>query len=57
MRFNAEDHSHTGWLEMRYHWPQADAALQWQAQTGKPASEYGLVPHRRLLQVLGTWYF
>ena len=57
MRFNAEDHSRTGWLEMRYHWPQADAALQWQANTGKPASEYGLVPYRRLLQVLGTWYF
>ena len=57
MRINAEDHSRTSWLEMRYHWPQADAALQWQANTGRPASEYGLVPYRRLVQVLGTWYF
>ena len=57
MRINAEDHSRTSWLEMRYHWPQADAALQWQANTGRSASEYGLVPYRRLVQVLGTWYF
>ena len=57
MRINAEDHSRTGWLEMRYHWPQADAALQWQANTGRPAGEYGLVPYHRLVQVLGTWYF
>ena len=57
MRINAEDHSRTGWLEMRYHWPQADAALQWQANTGRPAAEYGLVPFHRLVQVLGTWYF
>lgn len=57
MRINAEDHSRTSWLEMRYHWPQADGALQWQANSGRPASEYGLVPYRRLVQLLGTWYF
>ena len=57
LRLNAEDNSRIAWLEMRYHWPQADAALQWQANTGKPASEYGLVPYRQLVQVLGTWYF
>ena len=57
LRINAEDKSRTGWLEMRYHWPNADVALQWQTNTGQPASEFGLVPYRRLVQVLGTWYF
>lgn len=57
LRLNAEDNSRTGWLEMRYHWPHADAALQWQTNTGKPSSEYGLVPYRQLVQLLGSWYF
>lgn len=57
VRLNAEDNSRTGWLEMRYHWPHADGALQWQANSGNPTSEYGLVPYRQLIQVLGTWYF
>lgn len=57
LRINAEDKSRMGWLELRYHWPQFDAALQWQTASGQPASEYGLIPYRRFVQVLGAWYF
>jgi hypothetical protein len=57
LRINAEDKSRMGWLELRYHWPQFDAALQWQATSGQPASEYGLLPYSRFVQILGAWYF
>jgi hypothetical protein len=57
LRVNANDHSRLGWLEARYHWQQADLALQWQQTSGGAGSEYGLVPYRRTLQVLGTYYF
>lgn len=57
LRVNAEDHSRLAWVELRYHWPKFDAALQWQTATGRPASEFGLVPYRQSLQLLGAWYF
>lgn len=57
LRVNAEDHSRLGWVELRYHWRDFDAALQWQASRGRPASEYGMVPYRSSVQLLGAWYF
>jgi hypothetical protein len=57
LRLNADDHSHLGWLEARYHFGSADVALQWQWTQGKAISEYGLVPYRQTVQLLGAWYF
>ena len=57
LRLNADDHSRLAWIEARWHWPSVDAALQWQQTRGTALSEYGLVPMRQSLQVLGAWYF
>ena len=57
LRLNAEDRSRLGWLELRYHWPSFDGALQWQTASGRSSSEFGLLPYRQSLQVLGAWYF
>ena len=57
LRVNAADHSQLGWLEARYHWPRMDMALQGQWTRGRAFSEYGLLPMRRAVQLLGTWYF
>lgn len=57
VRYNAEDHSRFVWAEARYHWPRFDLALQWQANLGRAESEYGAVPGKRLVQLLGAFYF
>ncbi len=57
LRTNINDHSRLGWLELRYHWPRWDLALQVQQQNGVDASEYGLLPYRRSVQVLLAHYF
>ena len=57
VRINADDHSRLTWLELRYHFGQADAAVQWQTSQGSALSEYGVLPYRQSLQLLGTWYF
>ena len=57
VRYNAEDHSRFVWAEARYHWPRFDLALQWQANLGRAESEYGAVPGKRLIQLLGAFYF
>lgn len=57
LRINADDHSRLAWVELRYHWGQADLALQWQRNLGQPLSEYGVLPYRQALQLLGAWYF
>lgn len=57
LRINADDHSRLAWVELRYHWGQADLALQWQRSMGQSLSEYGLTPYRQVLQVVGAWYF
>ncbi len=41
----------------RHHWPKFDLALQWQQYSGNSGSEYGLVPDRRVVQVLGNYYY
>lgn len=57
VRQNAEDHSHLAWAELRYHWPRVDAALQWQRSSSAPQTEYGALPYRQVLQLLGSVYF
>ncbi|MBK6295886.1 MAG: hypothetical protein IPF55_17715 [Rhodoferax sp.] len=57
LRVNADDHSHMAWIELRRHWPSFDLALQLQQHSGRITSEFGVLPDRRVLQVLGTYYF
>ncbi|MEO7337412.1 MAG: hypothetical protein ABIV63_12605, partial [Caldimonas sp.] len=57
MRVNADDHSRLGWLEIRNHWARLDVAVRLQQQGGRAASEYGLLPDRRSVQVVGSYYF
>jgi hypothetical protein len=57
LRRDALDDSRLQWLEVRYHWPKVDAALQAQLNTGEPGSQYGAVPERRVLQALVRYYF
>lgn len=57
VRVNTEDHSRQSWLELRRHWAKYDLALQWQQHSGKPGSEYGILPDSRIVQVLGNYYF
>ena len=57
VRVNANDNSRLGWVELRYHWPKFDAALQWQTSRGRPLTEYGLPPSEQSIKLLGAWYF
>ena len=57
LRVNAEDQSRQAWLELRHHWNKFDLALQWQRYSGGGASEYGIVPDSRTVQILGNYYF
>lgn len=57
VRQNAVDNSHLAWAEVRYHWPRFDLALQWQRGSGKAGTEYGALPYRQVVQVLGSTYF
>lgn len=57
LRVNADDHSKLGWIEMRYHWPGIDAAVQFQTTRGKSVSQYGLPPAKQSVQLLAAWYF
>lgn len=57
VRINADDDSRLSWLELRYHWPGVDGALQWQASRGADNSQFGLPRTKQSLQVLAAWYF
>ena len=57
LRINANDHSKLAWVELRHHWPSFDLALQLQQNIGRITSEYGIQPDRRVVQILGTYYF
>jgi hypothetical protein len=45
------------WVELRHHWPRFDLAVQLQGNIGRITSEFGILPDRRVFQVLGTYYF
>lgn len=57
VRQNAIDHSHLAWVELRYHWPKFDAAVQWQRSSTKAQTEFGAIPYKQVVQLLGTVYF
>lgn len=57
MRINAGDHSQLAWAELRHHWPRFDLAFQLQQNIGARTSEYGTLPGRTTMQVLGIYYF
>ena len=57
LRVNALDNSRIAWVELRHHWTNFDAAFQLQQHMGRSTSEFGILPDRRVMQVLGTFYF
>ena len=57
LRVNALDHSRVAWFELRHHWTNFDVAFQLQQHMGRSTSEFGILPDRRVVQVLGTYYF
>lgn len=56
VRFDPISHGRTTWLETRYHFDQADLALQWQMETGRPQSVFGAIPTEREIQILLRWF-
>ncbi len=57
LRFNSGDNSRLAWVELRHHWTNFDLTLQLQQNIGGPTSEFGILSDRRILQLLGTYYF
>jgi hypothetical protein len=57
LRVNAQDHSRLGWLELRYRANKFDLALQYQVTGGRGQTEYGILPYRQAVQLLGAYYF
>ncbi|TAM52166.1 MAG: hypothetical protein EPN61_01035 [Burkholderiaceae bacterium] len=57
LRFNPDDSSRLAWVELRHHWSKFDLTLQLQQNIGSATSDFGILPDRRLVQVLGTYYF
>lgn len=57
LRINTSDRSRMVWVELRHHWPRFDLAVQLQGNIGRITSEFGILPDRRVFQVLGTYYF
>ena len=57
VRANLNDASKLVWMELRRHWTNFDLALQWQQTLGRATSEYGVLPDRRVVQLLGIYYF
>jgi len=57
LRVNLIDNSKLAWIELRRHWPNFDLAFQLQQNMGRSSSEYGILPDRRVVQILGTYYF
>ena len=57
VRYDAVDNSRMQWLEARYHWTRIDMALQMQLNNGRPGSDFGALPERRIWQVLARYFF
>ena len=57
IRFNPGDNSRLAWVELRRHWANFDLTFQLQQNMGRPTSEFGILPDRRIVQILGTYYF
>lgn len=57
LRLNPGDDSKLAWVELRHHWPSFDVSFQLQQNMGRPTSEFGILPDRRVMQILGTYFF
>jgi hypothetical protein len=57
LRFSPGDNSKLAWIELRHHWQKFDLAFQLQQTMGSPRTEFGALPERRAVQILGTYYF
>ena len=57
IRYNADDHSHLSWLELRWHFEKVDLAAQWLQSHGRALTENGVVPIRRTIQMSATYFF
>ena len=57
LRFNSADSSRLAWFELRHHWPSLDLSLQFLQGSGRSGSEFGILPDRRIMQILGTYFF
>jgi hypothetical protein len=57
LRLNPGDDSRLAWVELRHHWPSFDLTFQLQQNIGSAKSEFGILPDRRVVQVLGNYYF
>ena len=57
LRVNMGDSSRLAWLELRHHWAKFDLTFQLQQNMGRTGSDFGSLPDRRAMQVLGTYFF
>lgn len=57
LRFNPGDDSRLAWVELRHHWTRLDLTFQLQQNIGSRTSEFGILPDRRVAQILGSYYF
>ncbi len=57
LRVDVADSSRLSWLEARYHWDRSEVALQWQRNSGGPASDFGAASQRRIVQALYRYFF
>ena len=57
LRLNPGDDSRLAWVELRHHWSSFDLSFQLQQNIGRPNSEFGVLPDRRIIQMLGTYFF
>ncbi len=57
LRSNLDDHSRLAWIELRHVWPSFELALQWQHFGGGSNTEFGVLPFRSSVQLLGTYRF
>lgn len=57
VRYDLVDDSCLQWIEARYHWTRMDMALQVQLTNGRPGSDFGVAPDRRVWQLLARYFF
>lgn len=57
LRLNPGDDSRLAWVELRHHWSNFDLSLQWQQNIGSAGTEFGILPDKRSVQVLGNYYY
>ena len=57
LKDNRTDRSRLLWLDLRHRWTRVELALQLQHNQGAAASEFGIVPFRTSVGLVGTAYF